>query len=319
MTRVTVVVLSWNGADLLPRCLDAALAQQVDGGAEVWVVDNGSTDRTVELVRSRYPAVRLVQTGANLGFAGGNNVALRLIDTDFVALLNNDAVPEPGWLAALVTVADTHPEVAAVTGKVLLDGPAGSAGVVNSAGGWVDALGHGRDRGFRQPDDGRWDAPAEVFYAPATACLYRTAAVHRVGLLDDDFFLYYEDVDLSWRLRLAGWAVRYTPDAVVRHAHSATAVSGSPLHIRCDARNRLLTVVKCAPIKTAVHASLRLPVTAAGFAVRGEPARAARVLQGWLSFLRLLPRALAARRRIGRSAVVSRAALDRVRVSLGEK
>ncbi len=307
---VSVVVLNWNGAHLLPDCLDALLAQEP--APEVWVVDNASADGSAELVRARYPQVRLRETGANLGFAGGNNVALREVDTDYVALLNNDAVPEPGWLAGLVAVLAAHPGAAAVTGKVLMAGD----GLVNSAGGWVDRLGHGRDRGFGMPDDGRWDEAAEVFYAPATACLYRTAAVRDAGLLDEDFFLYYEDVDLSWRLRLAGWSVRYEPSSVVRHLHSASATSGSPLHLFHDARNRLLMVVKDAPAGVALAACLRLPVTAVGFALRGAPQRGVVLGRAWLSFVRLLPRMLRRRRALTRSAVVTRAELEQLRVRL---
>ncbi len=307
---VSVVVLNWNGAHLLPDCLDAVLAQEPT--PQVWVVDNASVDGSAQLVRSSYPDVRLREAGANLGFAGGNNVALREVATPYVALLNNDAVPEPGWLSALVAVLDGRPDVAAVTGKVLMSGD----GLVNSAGGWVDRLGHGRDRGFGEPDDGRWDVPAEVFYAPATACLYRTAAVRDVGLLDEDFFLYYEDVDLSWRLRLAGWSVQYEPTAVVRHLHSASAGSGSALHVFHDARNRLLTVVKDAPAGSSLAACLRLPVTAVGFALRGAPRRGLVLVRAWLSFLRLLPRMLLRRRALTRTAVVSRSELERLRARL---
>ena len=307
---VSVVVLNWNGAHLLPHCLDAVLAQEP--APQVWVVDNASVDGSAQLVRSSYPDVRLREPGANLGFAGGNNVALREVTTDYVALLNNDAVPEPGWLSGLVAVLDARPDVAAVTPKVLMH----PSGLVNSAGGWVDRLGHGRDRGFGLADTGRWDVAAEVFYAPATACLYRTAAVRDVGLLDEDFFLYYEDVDLSWRLRLAGWSVRYEPTCVVRHQHSASAGSGSPVHLFHDARNRLLTVVKDAPAGPALAACLRLPVTAAGFAVRGEPARGLVLLRAWLSFLALLPRMLLRRRALTRHAVVRRSELERVRAQL---
>lgn len=307
---VTVVVLNWNGAHLLPSCLDAVLRQ--DPAPQVWVVDNASADGSAALVRERYPQVRLLETGSNLGFAGGNNVALRQVATPYVALLNNDAVPAPGWLARLMAVLDARPDVAAVTGKVLLAG----SGRVNSAGGDVDRLGHGRDRGFDAPDDGRWSAPAEVFYAPATACLYRTAAVRDVGLLDDDFFLYYEDVDLSWRLRLAGWSVRYEPGAVVDHHHSATAGSGSDVHVFHDARNRLLTLAKDAPARAALAAALRLPVTAAGSLARREPHRAALLLRAELSFLRLLPRMLRRRRALSRTATCSRRTVDRARARL---
>jgi GT2 family glycosyltransferase len=304
--RVTVVVVNWNGEHLLPACLDALRGEQV------WVVDNASADGSRALLAERYPHVRVLANGANLGFAGGNNTALREVTTPYVALLNNDAVPEPGWLPALAAVLDAEPRTALVGSKVLLQ----DRDLLNSAGGWVDRLGHGRDRGYLQPDDGRWDTPGPVFYAPATAVLVRTAALAEVGLFDDDYFLYYEDVDLCWRLRAAGWDVRYAPSAVVRHAHSASAETGSDLHTFHDGRNRLLTVVKNAPAACALAAAARLPVTAAGRLARRQPRAALVLLRAWLSFLRLLPSALRKRRQIGRTATVSRRALDRLRAEL---
>lgn len=310
--RLDVVVLAWNGQSWLPHCLDALLAQRIDEPFRVHVVDNASTDGTVALLRRHYPQVHLVQSERNLGFAGGNNLALEQLDGEYVALLNQDAVPDPGWLAALTQALDTDPGVAAVTGKIRLADPV-QPPLLNSAGGWVDRLGHGLDRGFGRPDDGRYDQPEEVFYAPATACLLRADAVREVGLLDASFFLYYEDVDLCWRLRLAGWRIGYAPAATALHAHSASAVSGSSLHVFHDARNRLLTLVKDAPAGTAVLATLLLPRAAAGFALRGDRGRAWDVLRGWLDLLRRLPALLVARRRVTRGARVSRAAVERDR------
>lgn len=304
--RVDVVVLAWNGEALLPACLDALLAQQLPEPFVVHVVDNASTDGTAGLVRERYPQVRLLQSDRNLGFAGGNNTALRAVAGRYVALVNQDAVPDDGWLAGLVEVLDADPGVAAVTGRIRLADPC-EPPLLNSAGGRVDRLGHGLDRGFGEPDDGRYDRPEEVFYVPATACLLRTAAVRDVGLLDEDFFLYYEDVDLCWRLRLAGWRVVYTPSATALHLHSASAVSGSSLHVFHDARNRLMTLVKDAPARTALLAAVLLPRAAAGYALRGEPGRARDILRGWVDFLRRLPALLAARRRVSRTSTVTRA------------
>jgi len=280
------------------------------------------------LLTERYPQVRVLTAERNLGFAGGNNLALRGLGGELVALVNNDAVPEPGWLAALVAALAEHPRCAVVTGKVWLAEDRAGRPVLNSAGGMVDRLGRGADRGYLEVDKGQWDAAEEVFYAPATACLMRTAAVREASLFDDDYFLYCEDVDLCWRLRLDGWVVRYTPTAAVRHRHGATTGAGasSDLHVFHDTRNRLLTLVKDAPALPALAAVLRLPVTTASTAVRAVAGRSddrrgrlrlARVLvRAYLSFLRLLPRALVRRRRIGRRAVVSRREVDRTRARL---
>ena len=326
--RVTVVVVSWEGAHLLPACLDGLLAQRLADPFEICVVDNASTDGTAALLAERYPQVRVLPAERNLGFAGGNNLALRGVCSELVALVNNDAVPEPGWLAALVAALAEQPECAVVTGKVWLAEDRAGRPVLNSAGGVVDRLGRGADRGYLEVDEGQWDVAEEVFYAPATACLMRTDAVRQAGLFDADYFLYCEDVDVCWRLRLDGWVVRYTPTAAVRHKHGATtgATVSSDLHTFHDTGNRLLTLVKDAPALPALAAVLRLPLTTASVAVRAVAGRSgdrraqlhlARILvRAYLSFLGLLPRALVRRRRIGRRAVVPRGEVDRTRARL---
>ena len=185
-------------------------------------------------------------------------------------------------------------------------------GTLNSVGGGVDRDGYGYDIGFREPDGGRYDAPSDVFVAPGTAMALRTAALEQVGLLDDGYFLYYEDVDLCWRLRLAGWRVRTRPSAVVTHLHSATSGSWSPLHTFHDARNRLLTLTKDAPWPLALREVLRFPLTTASIGLREDRRRAAIRLRAYASYLRLLPHALTARRRIGRAAAVPRREVERL-------
>jgi N-acetylglucosaminyl-diphospho-decaprenol L-rhamnosyltransferase len=304
--RVTVVVVTWNGAALLSGCLAALAAQQIDGGFTTWVVDNASVDGTADLLRD-HPGVRVFTSAENRGFAGGNNLALARVETEYVALLNNDARPRAGWLAALVAALDADPAAAAVSGKVLLAPVTDSGSRINSAGGWLDEAGHGRDRGFREPDRGQFEKPVEVFYAPGTACLYRTVAIAGVGLFDDDFFLYYEDVDLGWRLRLAGWTARYEPAAVADHLHSATAVTESAVHLFHDGRNRLLTLTKNAPGRVALTAAIRFPVTVVGSVIRGERLRAVQLGRAWVSYLRLVPRMLRKRAVITRTARRDRA------------
>ena len=301
--RVTVVVVCWNGAHLLPACLDGVARQELEGGVDVWVVDNASADGTVEVLARDYPQVRVLRAPRNLGFAGGNDLALDQVSSDYVALLNNDAVPDRGWLATLVEALDSAPECAVGAPKVLFAAQDGPVPVVNSVGGLVDRTGRASDRGFGAPDDGRWDVGDEVFYAPGTACLIRTEALRQVGTFDDRYFLYYEDVDLCCRLRLGGWTVRYVPSARVRHLHGAS--SGS-VHAYHDARNRLVTMVKSAPTGRALKECLQVPLTAASLVVRGlrtsgadraqRWATARVLLRAWGGFLRLLPHAVRQRR-----------------------
>ncbi|HVF19049.1 MAG TPA: glycosyltransferase family 2 protein [Mycobacteriales bacterium] len=315
---VTVVVVTYRGAEHLPACLDALAAQQSHHSWTTWVVDNASADGTADLLHTRFPDLHVIRSDRNRGFAGGNNLALREVRTPYVVLLNDDAVVQPGWLDALIDVLATsgNERVAAVTGKVLLD----DGVTINSAGGVVDTRGYGADRGYLEPDTGQYDRPAEVFAASGTALALRTAALDDVGHFDEDFFLYYEDVDLCWRLRSRGWSIRYEPSAVVHHALSATSGGeASELFHFHDLRNRLVCLGKNASTRRWLSEFARYPLTSLSLkraALRERRyADIPRILRrrgrAMASHLRLLPSTIRKRRAIASRAAVSRTDLER--------
>ncbi len=435
----TVVVVNWNGERWLRPCLDALSRQQTSRVFSTWVVDNASTDGSLALLEREYPDVRVLRNDTNLGFAGGNNTALRQVTTPYAVLLNNDATPEPDWLERLLSPFDEpgSERVAAVTskvvfapkflrlrlsvpgftpggadprelgvriGSVVVDGedvtsrvlwekltwgaegvgaerfwwtrpegellvplphdvgpwevalrwaaeavkdvelswdggeqvcpvtaemaevaftvPVGTPAVdvVNNVGSVVFAAGYGADLGYQEVDSGQYDEPRDVFAVCGCAVAFRTEAGRAVDWFDDDFFLYYEDTDLSWRLRLAGWTLRYEPRAVVRHVHSATSIEWSPVFVFHTTRNRLLMLVKDATphrwrreYRAFLGETLQMSRPVIGALRRGRRP-AARPLQARLratsSLLRLTPAALRKRGQIGRTAVVPRAQLD---------
>lgn len=421
MSRATVVILNWNGAHLLRPCLDAVAKQDAED-FETWVADNASTDGSVEMLRRDYPWVRVIETGGNLGFAGGNNVALRQATSPFVVLLNNDAVPEPTWLSRTLAAFDGRPDVGCVTPKIVFlptfvpvrletegfvpgpqdtrelgvriysvggtegkplwerltygpelgftwtrpsgefllpvgDGPvtvtwaaerdkdvtlswsggsvtlpagpeprevsftvdAPRVDVLNNAGGIVFADGYGADRAFQEIDRGQYDEPGEVFTFCGNGVAFRREVLADVGLFDDDFFVYYEDTDLSWRVRSRGHAIRYEPTAVLRHHHSASSGEESAVFRFHVDRNRLLMLTKNASWRLALSQVLRYPLTTASIALRGIRAGNARGvarptllrLRVVASYLRLLPSMLVRRRRIDAARTVSRRELER--------
>jgi GT2 family glycosyltransferase len=299
-TAVTVIVVAWNGVDLLPDCLDS-LTAQASPSVDIVVVDNASTDGTADFVTSRWPQVRVVRSRRNLGFAGGANIGLSVAQTPFVVLLNQDAAPSDGWLSALLEpFADKR--VGAVTSKVVFadDGRINNAGVV------VRTDGFGYDRGFGAADDGTYDTAVDVFAVSGTACALRMTALRDVGLLDGSLFLYYEDTDLSWRLQLAGWRLRYEPRAVVRHLHAASSGVGSPSFAFYNERNRLLMLAKNAPLPLFaaqlarfVATTVLLPVRrASGVDIPAAPQFTVRLrLKVLSSLMSRLPAALSDRRR----------------------
>ena len=267
MSRSAVIIVNWNGAHHLPGCL-SALAAQTDRDFTVWVVDNGSTDGSLDLltrattgdwplVATAYaaappahnlPPLRLLVNSANTGFAAGNNRALRVALADptvaYCVPLNNDTVAHPNWLRALTTTAAGHPQVGSLTGTLLF---AGRPDRVASAGISVHRDGLALDRGVGWAVADLPSAPQPVFGVSAGAALYRRELLTEVGLFDEAFFSYLEDADLAWRARLRGWRALWVPGAHVLHAVSATGGQGSPFKNYHLARNRLWCLIKNLP------------------------------------------------------------------------
>jgi GT2 family glycosyltransferase len=238
-----VVVPAWNAATRLPACLDA-LAAQTQPADEVIVVDNGSTDGTAALARARFARVRLVTNPANRGFARAVNQGILAAASATIVLLNDDTVPEPDCLAALVAplAGDDRLGASAAT-LVYADRPER----VNAAGLTIGRDLVAMDAGLGQPVAALPGAPWPVFGASGGAAAYRRAALDDIGLFDERFFAYVEDVDLAWRLRLRRWGTVSVPAARVAHAYSASAGADSPFKRYHLARNRVWCLAKNVP------------------------------------------------------------------------
>jgi GT2 family glycosyltransferase len=338
VTRPTaaVVVVNWNGGKVLAPCLRSLAGQ----GLPVVVVDNASTDGSPDLVAALLPDATLVRRARNDGFAAGVNAGVAATDADVVLLLNNDAVAAPGWADAMLEpfARDGADDLAAVTGHVVLDGwfapvpagtdtpagtlrdaagtawrrtaehdapaPTGSSRRTNSTGNELTRSANGRDRDWLAPADGP-ASPAEVFGLNGGSAAVRRSALAAVGGIDESLFMYYEDTDLSWRLRLAGWRVVHAPGARTVHRHAASSGTGTVFFRFHNARNRLVVADRHAPVAVAARAWLR---TLAGV-VRG-PDRSVRA-RAALAAARRLPADLRTRRRAG-----SRSARRRVATAL---
>ncbi len=214
-----VVVPNWNGADSLKRCLDSLLKQSLK--PHIIVVDNGSVDGSVGIIES-YACIELIQHARNLGYAGGVNAGFkRAIELGFnyAAPFNNDAVADEHWLEKLVDHIDKHSEVGVAACKLLnADGTA-----IDSTGDYYTIWGLPYPRGRGETGINKYDADTEIFAASGGASLYRVKMLEEIGLFDEDFFAYYEDVDLSFRAQLAGWKVAYVPAAIAYHQIGATS------------------------------------------------------------------------------------------------
>jgi GT2 family glycosyltransferase len=296
--RAAVVIVTWNSREHLPRALDD-LAGQTRAPDRTIVVDNASTDGTPDLVRERYPWVELIEAGANLGFAAGNNLAVRAAgDCDAIVLLNPDAFPAPDWLEALERCADDHPDHAFFGSRMMSaqdpDEIDGSGDTYH-----VSGLALRRHHGLKLADAPAALEPAETFSACAGAALYRREAFLGVGGFDESFGTYMEDTDLALRLRLAGHRGRYVPDSVVLHVGSASAGTTGDYTLYHAHRNLVWTWAKGMPWPLALlylpqHLALNV-ATVAWFSVRGH---ARPLLRAKRDAIRGLPRVLRERRRI---------------------
>jgi GT2 family glycosyltransferase len=285
--ELIAVVLNWNGGADTPRALESL------AGVQTIVVDNGSTDGSDTEVERRFPQVELIRTGTNLGFAGGNNVGVRRAlerGADWVLLLNNDAWADPGLPAALERAASERPDAGVLACKVCFEEP---ADVLMYAGGEVRLrLGYGgRQTGWGERDTGQFDELHDVGRATGAAMAVSRMAAERAGLLDEELFAYVEDVEWCLRIRRAGFAVVFVPEAKAWHKGSAsTGGAASTANLYYDTRNTLAVCERYAPLPPGLRALRRCVVVAAHLLRalqnpnRGAAVRA--VLSGWRDFRR---------------------------------
>ena len=315
-----VVIVNWRQAELTIRAASSIREQLGDRDGLV-IVDNASGDGSAE--RLRREGLTVVESSENRGFGAGVNLGARGMVEDVLVLLNNDAVAEAGFLEALLAALSAPPSTvapAAATARILLagrwkpaapgqpdalvsprtgrwtrlDDQATARGegevLVNSTGNLVDASGNGYDRDWLVPAD-REHSPSEVFGLCGGACAIRREAWQALGGFREDLFMYYEDTDLSWRLRERGWRVLYVREAVARHEHASSSGTGSPMFIRVNARNRILTAAAHSPAPVVMQALARTLVRAVRGPQRGP------VMTGLAQAVLGLPRELRRRAR----------------------
>jgi GT2 family glycosyltransferase len=301
----SVIVPSLNGAHLLPDCLDSLVSQSY-ANLEVIVADGASTDGTPDLIE-RYRGVRLVQLRTNRGFSGNVNAGLRAARGEILCLLNNDASADPDWVSACVETLLTRVQIGSVASKVLF----ADRRTINSAGDLMCADGVPRQRGTGQMDGPEWNTPGPVFGAMGGAAAYSRAMLADVGLFDEVFFMYLEDVDLAFRAQLRGWECVYEP--LARAFHLGSASGGGNLASFYNGRNLIRLIAKDLPtglFQRVLPGMLRFQAQRASNALHGWRGSAARAtLRGQMVGLAELPRHLADRPPVQRRRRVSDAAV----------
>jgi len=242
---VSIIILNWNGMELLRGCLRSLEPQDRDE-TEVIVVDNGSTDGSPEAIRTEFPWVKLLLNGTNLGFCQGNNQAIRVAEGDLIVLLNNDAEVAPDFIAKLAEASSMYPSYGMFATRILMYD---RRNVYDSTGLLVYPDGVCRSRGWLEKDVGQYDTTEEVLGPNGCAAAYRRAMLDDVGLLDERYFAYLEDLDLAMRGQLRGWTCLYLPDVVVYHKKSMTSGYHSAFKAFLVERNRVWNAVKLFPLR----------------------------------------------------------------------
>jgi len=251
--KVSIIIVNWNGAGYLPDCLES-LSRQSFRDFETILVDNGSEDESVSLVRESYPWVRLVELETNTGYAGGNNAGLNVAGGEYIVLLNNDTRAESEWLELLVKAAEEHPAAGMVASRTCVFG---QPDVIDTLGGKVcrDGMSRGAFRGRRFSELG-FGPIVDVLYPSPTAALYRRSMIDEVGFFDEDFFAYAEDTDLGLRARWHGWDAVAATGAIVHHRYSGTGGTFSPFKLYLVERNHHFVAIKNFPLSWLLLAPL---------------------------------------------------------------
>lgn len=330
---ISVIIVNWNGRQYLPACLDSLLEQSCDD-FETIVVDNGSSDGSLELLYESYPWVRTVPLSVNTGFAGGNNAGYAVSRGKYIVTLNNDTRVDRSWLTELVAPAESRPEVGMVASRICSwDEP----DLIDSLGVAVcrDGMSRGsrRRRRYSELSVGICE---DILFPSACAALYRRTMIDIIGFFDDDFFAYCEDTDLGLRGRLAGWLAVLARDAVVYHRYSRSGGEFSPFKLYLVERNHFWVALKSFPaamllslpfwtfVRYLVQAHLVMSSRGAGgqFRSASSSALAMALLRGIGDAAASLPQLMRKRRAVMRTRQLSptemRDLLDRFSISFME-
>lgn len=248
--KVSIVILNWNGQAYLQRFLPSVLATRY-GNCEIIVADNGSTDNSISWLRELHPGVRVIIMPQNGGFAKGYNDALKQVAADYYVLLNSDVEVQPGWIAPVIDLMEADKLIGACQPKILMEGRRNMFEYAGAAGGWIDFLGYPFARGrvfdVCEEDKGQYDDTTAVFWASGAALFVRAGVYHACGGLDEYFFAHMEEIDLCWRMQLAGYKIMVCPASVVYHVGGGTLPKGNERKVFLNFRNNLVMLCKNLP------------------------------------------------------------------------
>ncbi|HNR15615.1 MAG TPA: glycosyltransferase family 2 protein [Chitinophagaceae bacterium] len=250
--KVAVVILNWNGQKYLEQFLPFVYATSYNN-LEVVVADNGSTDNSVSFLRNTYPAIRIISFKKNFGFAKGYNEALNQVQADYYVILNSDVEVQSNWLVPMVDLLEKNKRIAACQPKILSFTNRKMFEYAGAAGGWLDKYGYpfakGRIFDICEEDKGQYDQCEPIFWASGAALFIRSSVFHEVKGFDEYFFAHQEEIDLCWRIQLAGYKIYSCPAAIVYHVGGGTLPRGNSLKTYLNFRNNRIMLSKNLPFR----------------------------------------------------------------------
>lgn len=288
--RVAVVILNWNGRTYLEKFLPSVIRHSVN--ANIYVADNDSSDGSVAFLKEHFPQVLIIETGGNLGFAGGYNKALKHLEEDVFVLLNSDVEVTENWIEPIIELMSSDDTIAACQPKILQYGETQRFEYAGAAGGFIDKHGfpfcRGRVFDHLEIDNGQYDTQREVFWATGACMFVRSTAYWKVGGLDEDFFAHMEEIDLCWRMKREGYRIMVEPGSEVHHVGGGTLSRSNPWKTYLNFRNGLELLLKNLPsnrIFTTLFTRMVLDgVAAVKFLVSGHPKDFWAVFKAHMSF-----------------------------------
>jgi len=248
--KVAIVILNWNGQKYLEEFLPSVLATAYSD-FEVIVADNGSTDDSVLFLKKKYPQIKIIQFDKNFGFAKGYNEALKKVNADYYAILNSDVEVQSNWLDPVIEIMESDNLIAACQPKILSFKNKNLFDYAGAAGGWLDAFGYPFARGrifdICEEDHGQYDKPTEIFWVSGAAMIIKSFVFHEIHGFDEYFFAHQEEIDLCWRIQLAGYKLFSCPSSIVYHVGGGTLPRGNTLKTYLNFRNNQIMLYKNLP------------------------------------------------------------------------
>jgi GT2 family glycosyltransferase len=248
--KVAIVILNWNGQKFLENFLPSVKASSYSN-FKIIIADNGSADNSVLFLETKYPDIDLILLPENYGFAKGYNLALKKIEADYYILLNSDAEVEPGWIEPMVNLLENNKTIAACQPKLLAYNNKEFFEYAGGAGGWLDAYGYpfakGRVFDIQEKDKGQYDTSEPIFWASGAALFIRASVFKEMNGFDEYFFAHQEEIDLCWRIQLAGYKIYSCPESVVYHVGGGTLPRGNSKKTYLNFRNNTIMMYKNMP------------------------------------------------------------------------